>query len=149
VWELGEIVAKLQLDEKFTKKVLHSLSCGKYKVLKKEPKSKKISQGDTFCANVKFSSKSRKIRIPMASLTPSHNPKKVEEDRTVAIEAAIVRIMKARKEMKHNQLIAEVLNQLHFFRPQPKSVKRRIEHLIDREYLERDEDQSNVYRYLA
>ena len=85
----------------------------------------------------------------MASLTPSHNPKKVEEDRSVAIEAAIVRIMKARKEMKHNQLIAEVLNQLHFFRPQPKSVKRRIEHLIDREYLERDEDESNVYRYLA
>ena len=36
----------------------------------------------------------RKIRIPMASLEESHNVKRVEEDRTIAIEAAIVRIMK-------------------------------------------------------
>ena len=142
-------MAKLQLDEKFTKKVLHSLSCGKYKVLKKEPKSKKISQGDTFCANVKFSSKSRKIRIPMASLDASHDKKRVTEDRSIAIEAAIVRIMKARKILKHQQLVTEVLSQLAFFKPNPKVVKRRIEHLIDREYLERDKDQKNVYKYLA
>lgn len=36
----------------------------------------------------------RKIRIPMALLEESHNPKRVEEDRSIAIEAAIVRIMK-------------------------------------------------------
>jgi cullin 1 len=36
----------------------------------------------------------RKIRIPMASLEESHNTKRVEEDRTYQIEAAIVRIMK-------------------------------------------------------
>lgn len=36
----------------------------------------------------------RKIRIPMASLEESHNLKRVEEDRSIAIEAAIVRIMK-------------------------------------------------------
>ena len=36
----------------------------------------------------------RKIRIPMASLDEGHNVKRVEEDRTITIEAAIVRIMK-------------------------------------------------------
>ena len=41
----------------------------------------------------------RKIRIPMASLEESHNVKRVEEDRTIAIEAAIVRIMKVKTEM--------------------------------------------------
>lgn len=38
----------------------------------------------------------RKIRIPMPLLEESHNPKRVEEDRSIAIEAAIVRIMKVR-----------------------------------------------------
>jgi cullin 1 len=148
-YTLEEIVASLKLEEKFAKKVLHSLSCGKYKVLKKDPKSKKIQTGDTFTASTKFSNNSRKLRIPMASLQPSHDSKRVEDDRTVAIEAAIVRIMKTRKQMKHQDLIGEVLKQLQFFRPQPKSVKRCIERLIDREYLERDENQSNLYRYLA
>ena len=136
-YSLEEIVAQLSLEEKFAKKVLHSLSCGKLKVLTKTPKSKKINTGDRFTSNTKFSNSKRKFRIPMASLQPSHDAKRVEDDRTVAIEAAIVRIMKTRKQMRHTDLVGEVLKQLQFFRPQPKSVKTCIERLIDREYLER------------
>jgi cullin 1 len=51
--------------------------------------------------------------------------------------------------LAHQQLIAEVLTQLAFFRPDPKIIKRRIEALIDRDYLERDADNSNTYKYLA
>ena len=47
------------------------------------------------------------------------------------------------------QLLAEVLSQLAFFKPNPKVIKRRIEALIDREYLERDPDVPNTYKYLA
>jgi hypothetical protein len=43
----------------------------------------------------------------MASLEESHNPKKVEEDRSHVIEACIVRIMKARKTLAHQQLVGE------------------------------------------
>jgi cullin 1 len=140
---------RLNLPEETLKRVLHSLACGKYKVLDKEPKSNTIKPTDSFKASAKFSCKMHKVRIPMANLDDSHNPKRVEEDRSVAIEAAVVRIMKARKTLLHQQLVAEVLAQLAFFRPNPKVIKRRIEALIDREYLERDPDTPNTYKYLA
>eukprot|EP00615_Pteridomonas_danica_P010351 CAMPEP_0114360526 /NCGR_PEP_ID=MMETSP0101-20121206/23934_1 /TAXON_ID=38822 ORGANISM="Pteridomonas danica, Strain PT" /NCGR_SAMPLE_ID=MMETSP0101 /ASSEMBLY_ACC=CAM_ASM_000211 /LENGTH=638 /DNA_ID=CAMNT_0001504815 /DNA_START=386 /DNA_END=2302 /DNA_ORIENTATION=- len=140
---------RLNLPEETVKRILHSLACGKNKVLEKDPKSSSIKPTDTFKPATKFSSKMIKVRIPMASLDESHNAKRVEEDRTVAIEAAVVRIMKARKVLLHQQLVSEVLAQLSFFKPNPKLIKRRIEALIDREYLERDPDVANSYKYLA
>ena len=60
--------------------------------------------------------------------------------------AAIVRIMKARKVLSHSLLISELFQQLKF--PiKPPDLKKRIESLIDREYLERESNAS--YRYLA
>ena len=144
-----ELAELLNVDETILKPLMHSLSCGKYKVIQKSPASNKINKMDKFCANARFSSNMRKIRIPMASLDASHNNKRVEEDRSIAIEAAIVRIMKARKTLQHQQLIAEVLSQLAFFKPNPRVIKRRIEALIEREYLERSTDNTNVYNYLA
>lgn len=56
---------------------------------------------------------------------------KVEEDRTHHIDALIVRIMKSKKEMKHIELIGEIMNGLLFNAP-PTAIKARIETLIDR-----------------
>ncbi len=135
----------LNLEDTVLKPVMHSLSCGKYKLVSKTPVSKQIKAGDSFTANAKFTCNMRKIRIPMASLDASHNSKKVEEDRNHAIEASIVRTMKARKTLKHQQLQAEVLSQLAFFKPNPRVIKKRIESLIEREYLERSADDNQVY----
>ena len=57
--------------------------------------------------------------------------------------------MKARKKLKHQLLIAEVLAQLSDFKPNPTLVVRKIEALIEREYLENDEEEANTYNYLA
>jgi len=148
-WSYDSVRQAVNIPDEHLKRVLHSLACAKHKILSKTPPGNAIKSTDTFRVNAAFSCPMRKIRIPMANLDESHNPKRVEEDRTVAIEAAVVRIMKARKTLDHQQLLAEVLSQLSFFRPNPKVIKRRIEALIDREYLERDPDLPNAYRYLA
>ena len=140
--ELKEV---LNLEENVLKPLMHSLSCGKYKVVSKTPSNKQIKSTDSFTANPKFSCNMRKVRIPMASLDASHNSKKVKEDRNHAIEASIVRTMKARKTLKHQQLQAEVLSQLAFFKPNPRVIKKRIESLIEREYIERTVDDNQVY----
>jgi cullin 1 len=77
------------------------------------------------------------------------NSSKIEEDRSYIIEASIVRIMKSRKTMDHNSLVSEVLSQLIHFKPEPKAIKRIIESLIERDFLERNEEHSNMYNYLA
>ena len=149
-----ELSEKLNVDESVLKPLMHSLCGNKFKVVKKiaakgTPSSPKIQTTDSFTANTKFSAPTRKFRIPMASLDASHSTKRVEEDRTHAIEASIVRTMKARKTLPHVSLVAEVLSQLAFFRPNAKAIKNAIASLIDRQYLERSADDSTIYNYLA
>merc|ERR1719503_426403 len=133
-----------------TKKLLATLSVAKFKILSKTGADQKtIEDGATFSPNDSFQCPHRKIKIPPPASEETHNKERVEEDRSIAIEAAIVRIMKARKSLGHQQLVTEVLSQLSFFKPNPKAIKQRIEHLIEREYLERDPNQASMYRYLA
>lgn len=59
--------------------------------------------------------------------------------------------LRQRKELSHQQLMSETLSQLvGQFKPEVNMVKKRIESLIEREYLERIEGaQVDSYRYLA
>ena len=76
--------------------------------------------------------------------------KSIEDDRKFALDAAIVRIMKARKEMAYEQLKAATIDAVksHFV-PQVDIIKRRIDSLVEGEYLERSEDDRNRYKYVA
>lgn len=104
-----------------------------------------------FSVNDSFSSKLYRVKIQAVTAKGESEPErketrnKVDEDRKHEIEAAIVRIMKARKKMSHSSLVAEVTEQLKSrFLPSPTIIKKRIEGLIEREYLARTSDDRYV-----
>lgn len=139
----------MDFDSDTCKRVLVTLVTGKYKLLEKSGEPKKISPSDTFLLKTNFTSNMKKITLPTPKQEENFSKKKVVEDRNLAIEAAVVRIMKSRRVLTHSNLISEVVNLLSAFRPQVRDIKMRIEHLISREFLVRDKDDPNVYHYLA
>ncbi|KAG8500032.1 hypothetical protein CXB51_003561 [Gossypium anomalum] len=136
------------------KRCLQSMACVKGKnVLRKEPMSKDIGEDDAFFVNDKFTSKFYKVKIGTVVAQKESEPEKqetrqrVEEDRKPQIEAAIVRIMKSRRVLDHNNIIAEVTKQLQSrFLANPTEIKKRIESLIERDFLERDNNDRKLYR---
>lgn len=59
-------------------------------------------------------------------------------------------MIRQRKELTHTQLTTEVISQLAGrFKPEILMIKKRIEDLLGREYLERIEGGTAAYRYLA
>jgi cullin-4 len=66
------------------------------------------------------------------------------------LDAAIVRVMKARKELSNEDLKAATIEAVksHFV-PDVKAIKQRIEMMVEQEYLRRDEDDPNLFIYVA
>jgi len=176
---LGEIRTATAIPDQELRRHLISLCTPKHRILRKGSKGKAItSDSDTFTFNADFTSKMRRVRVPLVSMKETATggsagapgaagaagadgaaaadgsggavPANVEEDRRHLVEAAIVRIMKARKMLHHNDLIAEVTKQLSVrFVPSPQFIKKRVESLIEREYLEREENDRRMYTYVA
>ena len=141
------------MDDKELKVTLQSLACGKQRVLRKEPKGRDVDDTDVFWYDASFRHQLFRIKINSIQMRENEHEneqttEKVFQDRQYQIDAAIVRVMKARRTLTHSLLVSELYQQLSF--PlKPPDIKKRIESLIDREYLERDPNSSSVYRYLA
>uniref|UniRef100_A0A023FCK0 Putative cullin n=1 Tax=Triatoma infestans TaxID=30076 RepID=A0A023FCK0_TRIIF len=153
-----ELQHETDIPEKDLIRALQSLAMGKasQRILIKTPKTKEIESAHVFCVNDAFTSKLHRVKIQTVAAKGESEPErketrsKVDEDRKHEIEAAIVRIMKARRRMPHNVLVTEVTEQLRSrFLPSPVVIKKRIENLIDREYLSRTSEDRKVYTYVA
>ncbi|KAK7399935.1 hypothetical protein VNO78_11132 [Psophocarpus tetragonolobus] len=120
---LQDIKDATGIEDKEVRRTLQSLACGKVRVLQKTPKGRDVEDDDSF-----------DLVMGLQLL--------------FTIDAAIVRIMKTRKVLSHTLLITELFQQLKF--PiKPADLKKRIGSLIDREYLESDKSNPQIYNYLA
>src|ERR1700753_2762823 len=91
-------------------RTLQSLACAKLRPLTKHPKSRDISPTDVFTLNASFTDPKYRIKINTVQLkeTPQENKEtheQVQTDRNFECQAAIVRILKSRKRIGHNDLI--------------------------------------------
>ncbi|KAF2876588.1 Cullin [Massariosphaeria phaeospora] len=155
-----EIQAQTNIPQNDLIRNLQSLAVApKTRILIKEPMSKDVKPTDRFSFNEGFTGKFVKIKVGVVSSGNKvesdrerrETEKKNDASREYQIEAAVVRIMKQRKELLHQQLVMETLSQLAGkFKPEVNMIKKRIENLIEREYLERiDTAEMDSYRYLA
>uniref|UniRef100_A0A5F9CPW9 Cullin 4A n=1 Tax=Oryctolagus cuniculus TaxID=9986 RepID=A0A5F9CPW9_RABIT len=148
-----EIKMATGIEESELRRTLQSLACGNARVLLKSPKGKEVEDGDKFLFNADFKHKLFRIKINQIQMKETveeqvSTTERVFQDRQYQIDAAIVRIMKMRKTLGHNLLVSELYNQLKF-PVKPGDLKKRIESLIDRDYMERDKDNPNQYHYVA
>lgn len=153
-----DIRSETDIPDKDLIRALQSLALGKpsQRILLKTPKCKEIELTHEFCVNELFTSKLHRVKIQTVAAKGETEPErketrsKVDEDRKHEIEAAIVRVMKSRKKMNHNALVLEVIEQLRVrFLPSPVIIKKRIEGLIEREYLSRLAEDRRTYLYVA
>ncbi|KFA67469.1 hypothetical protein S40285_00170 [Stachybotrys chlorohalonatus IBT 40285] len=133
-------------------RTLQSLACGKVRVLTKHPKGRDVKPTDTFTFNKTFTDPKYRIKINQIQLKETKEENKatherIAQDRRFETQAAIVRIMKSRKTMGHSELVAEVINMTKKRGSvEPAEIKKEIESLIEKDYLERE---GNAYTYLA
>ncbi|KRX01339.1 Cullin homology [Pseudocohnilembus persalinus] len=105
----------------------------------------------------KIQQKERKIRTEPRNQKLNQNQSllsKVEQDklqveRDLIIDSQIVRIMKMKRKMNIQDLILETENFIKIFKPELKQIKRRIDQLITKEYMERDQENMQILNYKA
>jgi hypothetical protein len=155
---LNQLGEETGIDMENLQKTVMSLVRSGCKLLIMESGDKNLARqlkptGDsTFSVNENFKHKLYKIKVPNVRLLEEDiqsSQISINDDRIGILDAAIVRIMKARKISKITSLINETINQvIDRFKPETREIKRRIESLIEREYLTRTEDNNSI-QYLA
>ena len=74
----------------------------------------------------------------------------VDDERRYLIEAAIIRTMKTKTQLVHQELVGHVMEQLSArFKADSRAIKKCIDDLINRDYMKRCEHSASTYQYIA
>ncbi|TKA79219.1 hypothetical protein B0A55_03961 [Friedmanniomyces simplex] len=149
----NHILTESGLPEAEAKRTLQSLACAKLRPLTKHPKSRDISPTDTFTLNADFTHPKYRVKINQVQLKETKEENKethirVAEDRNFECQAAVVRILKGRKTIGHQELVAETIKAtMSRGVLGVGDIKRNIERLIEKDYMDRVE--GGMYSYIA
>ena len=134
----------------------HLIPLIKQKIILKNPQVNSFSAEDVMTINVAFKSNMYRNKVQVLSSKTQKDSDtikvegKVADDRRYAIEAAIIKVMKAHRKVDNNKLVAETTQLLRLrFNPDLAQVKLRLESLIERGYIERSEEDKRVFIYVA
>ena len=120
---------------------------------KKRSVRKEIKVTDKYIVNKSFRSKFKRLQVNALQKKEGRKESdaihsKVLQDRKHYIDAAIVKTMKTRQQLKHNQLIDEVIR-LNRFPCEIDDICQRIKLLTEQEYMRPDEKDPKLYFYIA
>ena len=156
-----QVMERTSLNEQDFKDAMMKFCHPKYRVLLKENMKKpEFKDDEKIKVNADFKNDIIKIKLVpqikadklMEGAGGNRGVAEVEaqvvQQRCQIIDATCVRIMKARKVETQNNLTNEIIRQIQMFQAQPQMIKQRFDHLIEREYIERDPDDRTKFRYL-
>ena len=148
----GEIIRATDLTQENLKNLVESMIGSYDRILTVSPPvSDQFTEASVIRVNENFSNSSMEFKLP--SVLPQEIQQarsSINEDRSMFLQAAIIRIMKSRKTMKHNDLVQEVIRQsAGKFQPNISNIKKAIEGLIEKEYLKRNTEMNEVYEYIV
>lgn len=72
----------------------------------------------------------------------------INKARENIVDACVVRIMKSRNIATQNEVIQETMKLINLFKPDIKLIRRRIESLMEREYMKRDANDRQKFIYI-
>jgi len=135
---------------------MHLIPLIKCKIFAKNPNTTSFSAEDELRINLDYKSNLFRNKLPVMVSKQTKESEtikvqgKVEDDRRYTIEASVIKVMKARRKLEYVNLISETSKILQLkFNPEPAQIKLRIESLIERGYIERDEVDKRIFKYIA
>ncbi|CAF3325891.1 unnamed protein product [Rotaria sp. Silwood2] len=162
-WTVEQMQDKTQIKIDLFLQVLYSLlkskliTCSEinHNQLDEDFSESYIKMNYTIYINENFRSKKIRLNlnVPCKSIEQQDNEnlyRTIDDDRRAIIQAAIVRIMKARQTLKYVLLVQEVIQQLSSrFELRIPMIKKCIDIVIEKEYIERHPNEHDILRYLA
>ncbi|XP_037773071.1 cullin-4B-like [Penaeus monodon] len=149
---LDEIKSRTNIGESELKNTLQSLACGKARVLHQHPRGKEVCDGNSFSFNKDFIFKKLyRIKMIPVNITDEEQQQLKEpasQQYKQQVDVAIVKVMKSKQVIDKDLLVSAVQSQLKC-PAEPEDIQKRIEALIDLNYLEYSKENNNSYCYIT
>ena len=147
VLSFEEIKNLMEFDDNLCEKILKIFCSSKFQILEKVNQDKNNTIKGEYKVNQQFSNARKRIKFKPPSIEV-YNAKKIEKIHSTVINSTILKILKSRKQISHENLISELLSIFSNNQPQIKDIKDSIDYLLEDEYIKNDNTDKKTYNYL-